>query len=214
MNVQVFWLRSCLLWLSGRWLASCSPAGQMSRRCSFSLFVVSCLLSEGWKNRFPIVFHADYGPAFRDRFVPRFVESAYIRFAVVGPFAFSIIVVDDEHEARIRPAHRPLEHLLVAVGIPKCRDRSPTNENLNTDWLALFVIDELHFGQSQKQRLSISDFVFHFAAATNDLLWRNAVRLFGKATHKLDPAARYDESLEIICPQIREQLEHRLVNHL
>src|SRR4029077_876423 len=159
-------------------------------------------------------FHTDYDPAFGDRFVPGFVELAYIRFAVVGPFAFSIIVVDDEHEARARSAHRPLKHLLIAIGIPKCRDRSPANESLDTDWLALFVIDELHFGQSQKQRLSTSDFVFHFAAATNDLLWRNAVRLFGKATHKLDPAARYDERLVIICLQIRQQLYHRLVNHL
>src|SRR5262245_47607324 len=110
--------------------------------------------------------------------------------------------MDDEDEARTRSAHRPFKHLLVAVGITESSDRSAANENLNTDWLALFVIDELHFGQSQKLRLPIVDFVLHFAAATNHLLRRNAVRLFGKATHKLNAAARNDKGLESVCAQI------------
>src|SRR5215471_8271724 len=110
--------------------------------------------------------------------------------------------MDDEHEARAGSAHRPLEHLLVPIRISKCSDGTAANKNLDADRFALFVIDELHFGQSEKHRLPIVEFVLHFAAATDDLLRRNAVRLFGKATHELNATARNDESFEFVCAQI------------
>src|SRR6266498_1720754 len=187
-------------------------ASRVSRiRIGFSFIGFVCYLLLGcwllivrWKNGFPIVLHADYDPAFGQCFVPCFVESSDIRLAVVSPFAFSVVVVDDEDEACARSSHCPLEHLLIAIGIPKCRNRSAANESFNTDRLALFVINELHFGEPQKHRVPITNFVLHFAAATDDLLRRNPVRLFGKATHELDATAGYDESCEAVCTQIGE----------
>ena len=48
---------------------------------------------------FPVVLHADQGPAAPGGFVEAFVESADMRGAVVGPLAGDIGVVDVEAEA-------------------------------------------------------------------------------------------------------------------
>src|SRR6266568_4202266 len=123
-------------------------------------------------------------------------------------------MMDKQCEARARSTRRPFEHLLVAIRVSKGGDWSSANERLDADRLALFVVYELYLGQLQKQRLSVADFVLQLAAAANDLLGRNAVAVLGEATHELDAAARDNERLEPICAQVREQFEHRLVNHL
>src|SRR5215469_5324966 len=120
----------------------------------------------------------------------------------------------DQGKALARVSRSPFQHLLITIGISECSDWPATNKYLNADWLSLFVIDKLHFGQSQQLWFPIPDVVLHFAAAADDLLRRNAVSLFGKATHELNAATGHNERLEAGGTQIREQLEHGLINHL
>src|SRR5438874_12725529 len=51
-----------------------------------------------WKNRFPVVFHADHGPTFGDGFVPCFIEFADERFAIVSPLALGVGMMHKTHE--------------------------------------------------------------------------------------------------------------------
>src|SRR5215471_6346210 len=48
---------------------------------------------------FPIVLHADDGPAFGGSFVERLVELSDGGFAIVGVLTLGVGVVDQEHEA-------------------------------------------------------------------------------------------------------------------
>ena len=49
---------------------------------------------------------------------------------------------------------------------------------------------------------------------TDDLLGRDAVDALDPRTHELDAATRHDEGLEAVRAEIRQELEHRLVDHL
>ena len=55
---------------------------------------------------------------------------------------------------------------------------------------------------------------FDDAAAADDLLGRNAVRLLDPRPHELDAAAGDDERLEVVRTKIRQQFDHRLVDAL
>src|SRR4029450_2005459 len=75
-----------------------------------------------WKDHGPVVLHAHDRPAFGRGFIEGFVEFADVGFAVVGPLAVSVGVVDDEAEARTAARGRPLQHLQVAVGVAEGGD--------------------------------------------------------------------------------------------
>jgi hypothetical protein len=71
-----------------------------------------------------------------------------------------------------------------------------------------------NFRQFKQDRLSILHFVFEFPHATYDLVGWNAVGIGREYTHELRAPAGNDESLEAVCAQIRQQLQHRLINQL
>ena len=54
--------------------------------------------------------------------VESLVELADVRVAVVGPFALGIRVMHEAHEASAGSRGRPLEHLLVAIGVAEGED--------------------------------------------------------------------------------------------
>src|SRR5438552_4483527 len=134
------------------------PASRVSRiRIGFSFigFVCYLLLVAGglvincrWKNRGPVVLHADDGPAFGVGFIERLVESADIRLAVVSPFAFGVCVMNETHKTWAVSRSRPFEHLLVAIRIAKGEDGSAADERVDPFRFARPVIDE------QKLRLA------------------------------------------------------------
>ena len=51
---------------------------------------------------FPVIFHIDDRPAFNLGFVESLVETSDLRFAVIGPFALGVGVVNIEAEAGAR----------------------------------------------------------------------------------------------------------------
>src|SRR6478672_1300179 len=75
--------------------------------------------SIGRENHIPIARHVYDSPAFRICFIESLVETAHVGFAIVGPFAVRIGVMHKAHKAYTVTRRRPLEHLLVTVGIAK-----------------------------------------------------------------------------------------------
>src|SRR5262245_63749720 len=80
------------------------------------------------KDPLPVLLHVDDGPALRLRLLERLVELADRRRMVVGPFALGVGVVHEQREARARAGGRPLEHLLVAVGVAERHQRPPADQ--------------------------------------------------------------------------------------
>src|SRR5688572_15316436 len=99
------------------------------------------------KYSLPIPLHVDQDPASFWRFIERFVERADVRFAVVGDFPVAVRVVHDQAQSRAAAGRRPLEHLKIAVGVAESDGRSATDELLDADRLALFVVDEINHRQ-------------------------------------------------------------------
>jgi len=66
---------------------------------------------------------------------------------VVGPLALGVGVMDDETEARTGTGCRPLQHLVIAIGITERCERPSANVHLDADWLAFFVIHEVDLRQ-------------------------------------------------------------------
>lgn len=84
---------------------------------------------------------------------------------------------------------------------------------LDTDWLAVLVIDHVDLGQLDEQRRAVMHFELHLQAAADKLLGRDAVHALRPWAHELDAAARDDECLESVRAQVCEQLQHRLIDH-
>ena len=61
---------------------------------------------------------------------------------------------------------------------------------------------------------AVLHFVLHLDAAADDLLGRNAVHAVGPRPHEIDPAAGDDERLEVVRAEIRQDLQHRLIDEL
>src|SRR5436190_18547127 len=95
------------------------PASRASRiRIGFSFIGIVCYLlfvagglviNCRWKNACPIVLHADDGPTFGVGFIERLAEFADGRFAIVGPLAFGVGVMNESHKARAAAACRPFQ---------------------------------------------------------------------------------------------------------
>lgn len=79
-----------------------------------------------WIDHFPILFHVDHGPTARRGLIERFVEFADGRFAVVGPLALRVGVMDKQTETRPLANRRVLQHLQVTIGVASGKDR-PTS---------------------------------------------------------------------------------------
>src|SRR5262245_748730 len=101
-----------------------------------------------------------------------------------------------------RSLRGPLQHLQVAIRVAESKDWVPTNESVDADRFARAVVDELDFRFFEEQRLAVVPFVFDDAAATDDLLRRNSVRLLNPRPHEFDTAARDDERLKSIRAQV------------
>src|SRR6185436_14214340 len=102
----------------------------------------------------------------------------------------------------------------VAIRIAERGDWSPADMLVDADGLAGLVVNEVDFGQAQDRRLAVAHFEAGLGAAPDDLLGRYAIDFFRPWPHEIDPAAGDDESLEIVGPQIGQELKHRLVDHL
>ena len=62
-----------------------------------------------------------------------------MRLAVVSPLAYGVGVVDEAHEPRALAGRRPLEHLVVAVGVAEGAQGPSADELLEGDRLALLL---------------------------------------------------------------------------
>src|SRR5260221_2715716 len=183
------------------------------KRMSLFFMAMSPLLFES-ENFLPVVLHADHGPAAGIGFVEPLVEAADARFAVVGPFAAGVVVVNVEAETRALAGGGPLQHLQVAVRIAERRDGPAADEFLDAEGFALLVVDEIHRGQLHDDGLAFAHLELLLARAADDLLGRNAVDLLGEGADELHAAAGDDEGLEAVRAQIGEQLEHRLIGEV
>ena len=85
---------------------------------------------------------------------------------------------------------------------------------VDAEGFAGLVVDEIQLGQLDDDRLAVAHIIGGLEAGANDLLGRDAVDTLGPGTHEVDPAARDDEGFESVRPQIVEQLEHGLINHV
>src|SRR5262245_10977746 len=120
----------------------------------------------------------------------------------------------EQPEAHTIPSRRPLEHLLVPIRITKGGNRTAADMRIDADRLSYFVIDEVDFLKTNEDRLSAPHLILRDDTAADNLLRRDAVHLLCPGPHEFDAAPRDYESLEPIRAQIRQQLQHRLINHL
>ena len=147
-------------------------------------------------------------------FVEGLVELADGRFAVVGILALGVGVVDDEHQACAGTRGRPLQHLLVAVGVAKCSDGATADVLIDADGFAGTIVDEVQVRQASEIGFAINDLEFGFDGASDDLLWWNPIRLFSPGPHKFDSSAGDDVGFEAIGSQISEEFNHGLIDAL
>ena len=148
-------------------------------------------------------------------FVESFVKLADGRLAVVGPLALGVGVVHDTgiNAGRCRQSVH-CEHLQVAIGVSEGGDGAAADVLMDADRLAFLVVNEVQLRQAHEHRLAVAHFELRLDAAADDLLGRDAIDLLRPRAHELDAAAGDDEGLESVRPQVGEQFEHRLIDHL
>src|SRR4030095_11504913 len=161
----------------------------------------------------PVALHVYDGPALRVRLVERLVEPADRGLAIVRPLPRCVGVADQPHESGT-VAGGPLQHLLVAVGVAEREDRPAPDEAMDADRLSGLVVDMNHLRQLHEDGLPVAHLEFRLPDAADDLLRWDAVHLLGEDPHEVDPAARDNESLEAVGPQVQQQLQHGLVDEL
>jgi hypothetical protein len=88
------------------------------------------------KHLLPVPLHAGYSPAAALSFVECLVEPADMRLPVISPFPLRIAVMHDPHQTRAIAGGSPFQHLLVAVGIAECKDRTLADETIDAHRLA------------------------------------------------------------------------------
>ena len=168
----------------------------------------------------PVVLHADDGPAVLLRLVVKRLRKGTklgVRQALcraVSVFAGGIVVEHQQHEPRAGAALRVFQHLLVATGVSEGGDGSPADVLVDADGLVGLVVIEVQFRQTQQSGLAVAHLEPCLDAAADDLLRRDAIGLLRPWPHELDTAARDDEVLEAVRPQVGEQLDHGLVGHV
>ena len=85
---------------------------------------------------------------------------------------------------------------------------------VDADRLAFLVVDEVQLRQPDQHRLAVPHLELRLDARADHLLGRHAIDLLGPWPHELDAAAGHDERLVAVCTQVRQQFDHRLVDHL
>src|SRR6056297_1194498 len=89
---------------------------------------------------FPVAGHVDDQPAPARTLVQPSGQTADRAVTVVGPLALGIAVVNDHSKARPGASHRVLEHLEVAVGVPRRKDRSLADMGVDANRLTGLVV--------------------------------------------------------------------------
>ena len=115
---------------------------------------------------------------------------------------------------RVAAGGRPLEHLEVAVGVAEGDDRAAADELLDADRLAGLVVDEVDLRQLARARACRRAVRTSACRCCRRPARAECRRPARPRPHELDAAAGDDERLEAVGPQVREQLEHRLVDAL
>ena len=85
------------------------------------------------ENALPVLLHVHDRPALSLGLVECLVEPSDVRGTVVGPLALGVGVVHEAHEARTATRDRPLQHLVVTVGVAESEQRPLANIFVNTD---------------------------------------------------------------------------------
>ena len=119
------------------------------------------------KDFFPVFLHVYNRPSLFMSLIQPLVEFANVGLAIVGPLAFGIRVMNVKTEPGSFAGSRPLEHLQVAVRVPKRRDGTAANVLINGDRLTLLVINEIDLRQPHKNRSSVPQFIFCYNTAIN-----------------------------------------------
>jgi hypothetical protein len=106
------------------------------------------------------VLHINNCPVLSLGFIEPLLMPPDGRLAIGGPFPLTVGTMNGETESRPRTSAGPLEHLQIAVRIAECGDGTAADEFLNTDSLAILIvntIDRRQFYQtSLPSRSSIS----------------------------------------------------------
>lgn len=173
-----------------------------------------CVSGSDGKNDLPIIFHIDDTPTFRISFVKPFIEFTDGRFAIVGPLARGIGVMNVKAKVGSVASSSPLQHGQVAIGVSRGEDRATTDVALDAYGLAVFVIIVGDLRKLDERGLAVTKLVFHPASAADDLLRRNAIDALGPRPHELDAATGNDVGFETVRTQIGKQFQHRLIDHL
>src|SRR5262245_6164667 len=103
----------------------------------------------------PLRLHVDDGPALLFRLVPRLVEPADRRLAIVRPLALGVRVMDDAHEPRTGTGGRPLQHLVIAVRVAEREYGTMTDELVDAGGLAWAVVDEIDLRQAHQRGFAV-----------------------------------------------------------
>ncbi len=123
-------------------------------------------------------------------------------------------MAEDQAEARAGSGRRPLEHLEVAVRVAEGEDGAAPYELLDPDGLSRLVVDEVDLREADDGRHPFLHAVLGRDRRPDDLLRRDAVDPLGEAPDHLDASAGDQVRLEPVRAQVREELEHRLVDGL
>src|SRR3954447_6515043 len=111
----------------------------------------------------------------------------------------------DPHKTRATSCCCPLQHLKIAVRVAESEDRTAADEVVDADWLAGAAVDEIDPGLFYQLGFAICpDLEFGNARRAHHLLRWYSVDLLRPWPHELDAAARHDEGLEPIGPQVSE----------
>src|SRR6185369_7941174 len=173
-----------------------NPSARAPRIRPDLMISTSCFRSLVEREDFvPVLLHVHDNPALRDGFVPGLVEPPDLRRPVVRPLALGVGVVDDAAEADAFPCRRPLEHLLVAVGVAEREDGAPADVVVDPLGLAGTVVDEEDLRLAHQHRTARAQLVLRGDRAADDLLGGDPVNAVGEDAHELRAAARHDERL-------------------
>ncbi len=159
--------------------------------------VASIFLLEG-EDFFPVILHADYGPAFGVGLIEGLIKFADGGVAVVGILADGVGVVDEEHKAGTGAGGCPFEHLLVAVGVAEGGDWVQADVGVDADGFAGAVVDEADLRQPHDDGSAVLRFKLCLHSGADDLIGRDAVGFFCPRTHECGIAAGDDEGFETV----------------
>ena len=84
-----------------------------------------------------------------------------MRMAIVGGLARGIVMVHQHAETSTLPRGHPFQHLEVAVRVAERGNGTAADVLMNSDRLAVLVVNEVEFRQPFQDRLAVDDLVFH-----------------------------------------------------